>query len=287
MFSSGASVGFYQGDVMKLFDDIQNLRPTRFPSVPRLFNRLYEKVNATIEQAGGTSKTLYDWAYSAKKEKLDSGVNPEHGLWDTVVFSKLRAKLGGRVRFIVTGSAPISANVFQFLQMCAPLAPPSLVPLTHWHTHTRNTVACHDTLLIALTHLTFSSCFGCAVLQGYGLTETTAGMCLTLPGDWKGGHVGPPLPNFEIKLEDVSEMSYFANPDPKSGKPPQGEVCVRGSGLFKGYYKLPDKTCVSCISTVLYRDERSVCVCGSGASLTLRSVRRSWTMAAGSTLVVR
>ena len=118
VFSSGSSVGFYQGDVLKLFDDIQNLRPTLFPSVPRLFNRLYEKVLATIEQAGGTSKTLFDWAYAAKKEKLDSGANPEHGLWDTVVFSKLRAKLGGRVRFIVTGSAPISANVYQFLQMC-------------------------------------------------------------------------------------------------------------------------------------------------------------------------
>ena len=82
------------------------------------------------------------------------------------------------------------------------------------------------------------------MLQGYGLTETSAGLCLTLPGDWKGGHVGPPLPNFEIKLEDVSEMSYFANPDPKSGKLSQGEVCVRGAGLFHGYYKLPDKTCV-------------------------------------------
>jgi long-chain acyl-CoA synthetase len=120
VFSSGASVGFYQGDVLKLFDDIQNLRPTMFPSVPRLFNRLYEKVLATIEQAGGTSKTLFDWAYATKKEKLDTGVNPEHGLWDTVVFSKLRAKLGGRVRFIVTGSAPISANVYQFLQMYVP-----------------------------------------------------------------------------------------------------------------------------------------------------------------------
>lgn len=153
VFSSGASVGFYQGDVMKLFDDIQNLRPTMFPSVPRLFNRLYEKVNATIEQAGGTSKTLYDWAYSAKKEKLDSGVNPEHGLWDTVVFSKLRAKLGGRVRFIVTGSAPISANVFQFLQMCAPSTRAHTARSCHlftsYHTFTYHSrvscTNCHDT----------------------------------------------------------------------------------------------------------------------------------------------
>jgi len=73
------------------------------------------------------------------------------------------------------------------------------------------------------------------VLQGYGLTET-CGMCAILPPELMSyGNVGIPVPCLEVKLIDVPEAGYFAN-----GTPPQGEVCLRGPSVIKGYYKRPD-----------------------------------------------
>ncbi|XP_036069976.1 long-chain-fatty-acid--CoA ligase 1 isoform X3 [Oryzias melastigma] len=71
--------------------------------------------------------------------------------------------------------------------------------------------------------------------EGYGQTECTAGCTITLPGDFSEGHVGPPLPCNIIKLMDVPEMNYYA----VNG---EGEVCVKGSNVFKGYLRDPEKT---------------------------------------------
>eukprot|EP01102_Stenamoeba_stenopodia_P012401 TRINITY_DN3916_c0_g1_i1.p1 TRINITY_DN3916_c0_g1~~TRINITY_DN3916_c0_g1_i1.p1 ORF type:complete len:689 (-),score=164.93 TRINITY_DN3916_c0_g1_i1:125-2191(-) len=172
-FGNGASIGFYQGEVLKLFDDIQTLQPTVFVSVPRLFNRLYDKVNQGMNERGAFAKFLFEMGYNSKKQSLDEGVDPSSMLWDSVLFSKIKEKLG-RVRLIVSGSAPISKNVFQFLQIC----------------------------------------FCCPVLQGYGLTETGAGGTITLLHDFTSDHVGPPLSCTEIKLVDVPEMNYTSEDKP-------------------------------------------------------------------------
>uniref|UniRef100_A0A673STK2 Long-chain-fatty-acid--CoA ligase n=1 Tax=Suricata suricatta TaxID=37032 RepID=A0A673STK2_SURSU len=71
--------------------------------------------------------------------------------------------------------------------------------------------------------------------EGYGQTECTAGCCLTMPGDWTAGHVGAPMPCNLIKLVDVEEMNYLAAKG-------EGEVCVKGPNIFKGYLKDPAKT---------------------------------------------
>ncbi|MGH0117905.1 UNVERIFIED_CONTAM: hypothetical protein FKN15_074372 [Acipenser sinensis] len=76
---------------------------------------------------------------------------------------------------------------------------------------------------------------GCQVYEGYGQTECTAGCTFTTPGDWTSGHVGAPLPCNLIKLVDVEEMNYFASKG-------EGEVCVKGPNVFKGYLKDPEKT---------------------------------------------
>jgi long-chain acyl-CoA synthetase len=79
---------------------------------------------------------------------------------------------------------------------------------------------------------------GAVVLQGYGLTETCAATCVTEEADICLGHVGPPVPCCEVKLEDVPEMGYT-----KDDKPyPRGEVCVRGPNVFRGYYKNEEAT---------------------------------------------
>lgn len=112
----GAAVGYYQGDTLKLLDDIAALRPTVFCSVPRLFNKIYDKVLAGVKAKGGISSYLFHTAYQAKKANLHKTVH--HWLWDRIVFSQIRAKLGGRIRFILSGSAPVSPDVMDFMRIC-------------------------------------------------------------------------------------------------------------------------------------------------------------------------
>eukprot|EP01091_Cochliopodium_minus_P000050 TRINITY_DN1006_c0_g1_i1.p1 TRINITY_DN1006_c0_g1~~TRINITY_DN1006_c0_g1_i1.p1 ORF type:complete len:545 (-),score=175.28 TRINITY_DN1006_c0_g1_i1:460-2094(-) len=197
LFMAGGAIGFFQGDIPKLFDDIAVLKPTIFPSVPRLFNKLHDKALAKVERDGGLAKMFFDMGLNSKKGNLDKGGEPKSFLWDGVVFSKFRERLGGRVRMLVTGSAPISKEIHQFLQVC----------------------------------------FSCPVMQGYGLTETAAGGTITLPWDFKTGNVGPPLTCCEISLQDVKELNYLS-----SNPTPQGEICIRGKNVFKGYYKQEEKT---------------------------------------------
>jgi long-chain acyl-CoA synthetase len=138
LLHAGAAIGFFQGDVQKITEDLQELTPTIFPSVPRLFNRIFDKINDGARQAGGIKSSMFDMAIAAKKEGLKSGF-VEHKLWDSLVFSKVKvrvvlqpaacgaptnhnvtpmqARLGGKVRLMVTGSAPIKAEVLDFLRL--------------------------------------------------------------------------------------------------------------------------------------------------------------------------
>ena len=99
-----------------------------------------------------------------------SGIIRRDSFWDRLVFSKIQALLGGRVRYLVTGSAPIPKEVLRFMRIS----------------------------------------LGCQVFEGYGQTEAHAASCLTIPGETSAGHVGPPLPCVMIKLVDVPEMNYFS-----------------------------------------------------------------------------
>lgn len=164
---NGARVGFYRGDVLLLLDDINELKPTVFCSVPRLWNRIYDKVNAGVREGSVVAQKLFHWAYESKKRALERGQTP-NPFFEKVVFSKLRAKLGGNVRYMSTGSAPISAEVMQFLRVC----------------------------------------FGGTVFEGYGMTESACVISKTSQEDFTTGHVGAPAPCCEIKLVDVPDMRY-------------------------------------------------------------------------------
>lgn len=193
----GARIGFYQGDTLKLLEDVVELKPTFFPSVPRLFNRIYDKVWAGVKAKGGVAELLFNTAFKTKKANLAKG-SVTHWLWDMLVFKNVRAKLGGRVKMLFTGSAPISPEVIDFLRVC----------------------------------------FSCDVFEGYGQTETAAGISVTWAGDTTSGHIGAPLPCCEIKLIDVPGMNYTSEDKPF----PRGEICVKGNQIFREYFKLADKT---------------------------------------------
>ncbi|KIK66568.1 hypothetical protein GYMLUDRAFT_239489 [Collybiopsis luxurians FD-317 M1] len=121
---------------------------------------------------------------------------------DEVVLKKVRKATGGRLRISLSGGAALSEETQKFL----------------------------DTALVM-------------ILQGYGMTES-CGMCAILPPElMRYASVGLPVPSVEIKLLDVKEAGYIANPseeEKKKGRLPQGEVCIRGPSVTKGYYKRPD-----------------------------------------------
>jgi long-chain acyl-CoA synthetase len=192
----GGSVGFYHGEITELLDDIQKLRPTILLGVPRVYNRISDGVWAMVEQSNSLKRFLFNYAYSFKLNRLKSG-GGDSPFWNRLVFSKLQQLTGGRVRLMLSGAAPLSSKVQDFLRVV----------------------------------------FMCDVIQGYGLTETTAGATLSKPEDVVSGHVGRPLPCCEIKLVDVPELGYTSN-----SKPPRGEICIRGPNVFVGYYKRPDLT---------------------------------------------
>jgi long-chain acyl-CoA synthetase len=103
----GGSIGYYCGDPLKLTEDCQRLQPTQFPSVPRLFNRIYGLLKGGIDSAGGCKSWLAHKAIAAKTFYLRRDAAYTHGCYDKLVFRKIRAILGGNVRFMLTGSAPI------------------------------------------------------------------------------------------------------------------------------------------------------------------------------------
>ncbi|KAG0293702.1 Long chain acyl-CoA synthetase 7 peroxisomal [Linnemannia gamsii] len=173
MIAGGTRIGYYQGDTLKLLDDVAILQPTIFASVPRLFNRIYDKVLAGVQAKGGIAAFLFKRAYNTKKANLKKGIL-EHALWDKLVFGAIRARLGGKVKHIVSGSAPISPDVMDFLRIC----------------------------------------FSADVYEGYGQTEQAAGLCMSYRGDLTAGQVGPPQLCVEVKLKDIPSMNYTSQDKP-------------------------------------------------------------------------
>ncbi|KAM4708500.1 long-chain-fatty-acid--CoA ligase 1 isoform 1-T3 [Discoglossus pictus] len=165
----GARIGFFQGDIRLLMDDLKVLQPTIFPVVPRLLNRMFDRI---FGQANTPIKRwMLDFASKRKEAELRSGVIRNDSFWDKIIFHKVQASLGGKVRLMITGAAPVSPTVLTFLR----------------------------------------AALGCQFYEGYGQTECTAGCSLTVPGDWTAGHVGAPMPCNHVKLVDVEEMNYFAS----------------------------------------------------------------------------
>jgi len=86
-------------------------------SVPRLFNRFYEAMQDRIKELTGIKKTITEWGISKKMKKYEGSSDVTHTLYDKIVFNKFKQVLGGRVRFMITGSAPISKEVLKFLKI--------------------------------------------------------------------------------------------------------------------------------------------------------------------------
>jgi long-chain acyl-CoA synthetase len=160
-------------------DNMMEIEPTLLIAVPRIFNRVYDGVNALMEEEGGIRKKLFDAAISNEYRRMDLAregrsntlVELEHRVFDALVFSKVRERFGGRLRLAASGSAALSPEVNKFI----------------------------DAL-------------GIVVLQGYGLSETSPLATVNPVEKRKIGSVGPAVPGVRIALDHV------ATADPNDGE---------------------------------------------------------------------
>ncbi|KAK3697774.1 hypothetical protein QZH41_010322 [Actinostola sp. cb2023] len=169
LYYNGSRIGFFRGDPKLLLEDIQTLQPTIFAAVPRILNRVYDKVVMAQISESRFKSWLFEKALKSKEGDLKRNVFRGDTLWDKVVFKKIQNLFGGKLRVVTCGSAPLSAKVMMFFK-CS-----------------------------------LGQCF---IVEGYGQTECSAVCCLQFPNDLTAGHVGPPIPCNIIKLVDVPEKNY-------------------------------------------------------------------------------
>ena len=203
-FNHGVPIGIYNGNAKLLVEDIQILKPTALCAVPKIFLRIYDAIKSKVNSLSNIKQKIFNQAIKIKmKDYMSTGLY-KNILLDYLVFREVRKTLGGRLRFMLVGSAPIEGYILNFLR-CA---------------------------------------LSVEIMEGYGQTEDVAGALLSNTCDPITGQLGGPGYWSEIKLVDQPELGYTSkNVDPDTGKPrPSGELCVRGPTLFKGYFKDEEKT---------------------------------------------
>ncbi len=189
------AVGFeqaYAESIDKLIDNLSEVKPHFFVAVPRIFEKVYERVISQVEAGSPAKKILFQLAtqlgknISAKRQKKQM-VWPHQALLgelaSRVVFSKLRARLGGRLKYAVSGGAPLAQEIAEFFDAA-----------------------------------------GILILEGYGLTETSAAINCNTTSHYRFGTVGHVISQAKIKIAS------------------DGEICVKGPVVFQGYYKDKEAT---------------------------------------------
>lgn len=158
--------------------DASLLRPTLLAAVPAILDRVRDGVRKKVNAKGGLAKKLFDLAYARRLSAIKGSWFGAWGLerlfWNFLVFRNVRAVLGGRIRFILSGGAPLSGDTQRFINIC----------------------------------------LGAPIAQGYGLTETCAGGSFSEYDDTSVGRVGAPLPCSYIKLIDWPEGGYRITDSP-------------------------------------------------------------------------
>ena len=150
------------------------VRPTVFPSVPRVYEKVHTAVTAKFDEATGVKRRLIDWALRVGREvsrlrqagePVPRGLAVRHRIADKLVYSKVKERLGGRIRICVSGGAPLAKEIIEFFH--------------------------------ALDIL---------ILEGYGLTECTTAATVNRPTSYRFGTVGPALPGVRLRIADDGEV---------------------------------------------------------------------------------
>jgi len=176
--------------------DANVLRPTLMCAVPLILERIYKSIVDTMRRQGWAVEELFHYFVAYKMKWQDRGFDTP--LLNKTLFRKIRYFLGGRVRLLLSGGAPLSPDTHSLVRTCL------CVPL----------------------------------MQGYGLTETTACASVTSVFDRTTGRAGAPLLNVKMKLVNWEEGNYLVTDKPN----PRGEIHVGGDNVAKGYYENREKT---------------------------------------------
>jgi long-chain acyl-CoA synthetase len=178
------------GRVERLVANLKLVRPTFVCAVPRIFEKARRKVLAQAQEAGGVKHKLFLWAFGIgrKVSKLRQAGREPRGLLalcaaaaDAFVFRKVRATFGGRLRFFISGSAPLARDLAEFFHA-----------------------------------------FGILILEGYGLTESSAVAFVNRPTAYRFGSVGLAVPGTEVRIAQ------------------DGEILLRGRGIMRCYHNRPE-----------------------------------------------
>ena len=186
--SAGARVG-HSSDVKNLLADLADFQPTYLLSVPRVFEKIYNSSEQKAEAAGKgkifhlAADTAVQWSKAQDAGSTGVPLRLRHAVFDKLVYAKIRAAMGGQIRYNVSGGAPLGERLGHFYRGA-----------------------------------------GITVLEGYGLTETTAPTTVNTPELTKVGSVGPPLPGVSVRVAD------------------DGEVLIKGPHVLRGYWNNPEAT---------------------------------------------
>jgi long-chain acyl-CoA synthetase len=200
LLTTQLQIGFVtavDGRVDKIVDNLAVVRPTFMGAAPRIFEKAYGRIVTMAHSEGSAKAKIFDWAcgVGAKVSRLKLAGKPiptalalKQRVADRLVFSKIRARFGGRVRFFISGSAALSRDVAEWFHAA-----------------------------------------GVVILEGYGLTETSAGSFVNRPSHFKFGTVGPPFPGTEVRIAE------------------DGEILIKGPGVMDGYHHMADETAATLV----------------------------------------
>ncbi|GJN25360.1 hypothetical protein PR202_gb13179 [Eleusine coracana subsp. coracana] len=168
-------------DIRYLMEDVKVMKPTIFCGVPRVYDRIHTGINQKIQSGGMIAKHLFQYAYNYKLINMRNGLKQHEAspFFDKIVFSKIKEGLGGRIRLMLAGAAPLPRHVEEFMRVTS----------------------------------------GSVLVQGYGLTESCSGCFTSIANVFSMiGTVGPPVTTIEARLESVPEMGYDALSDMPRGE---------------------------------------------------------------------
>ncbi|MBN2232582.1 MAG: long-chain fatty acid--CoA ligase [Deltaproteobacteria bacterium] len=189
MIYGGATIAYAEA-IDTVPQNLEEVKPTLMVSVPRLFEKIYDKIMDAAHHATGLKKKLMFWAFGVAERLaacLDvnrepgAGLRFEQKLAEKLVFTKLTAKLGGRMRFMVSGGAPLPRKIAEFFYGA-----------------------------------------GCSILEGYGLTETAPVLAVNTLENMRFGTVGLAIPGVSLRIAEDGEIlargpniaqGYFRNPE--------------------------------------------------------------------------
>jgi long-chain acyl-CoA synthetase len=173
-FDLGATIAYWERDPLKIMPNLAEIKPTYFPSVPRIFEKIYTTATSAMEKEGGLKKAVFDWSIRVggkMREAERAARKPsfllrrQYEFADKKVLSKIRGLFGGKLRLAVSGAAPINPDILRFFDAA-----------------------------------------GVLVLEGWGMTETSTAATISTPDDFKIGTIGKPFPGCEVRIAEDGEI---------------------------------------------------------------------------------